>query len=256
MRDTLLADRGVALMRTVQRLPALLDLDIDNYEGLDWSILRAARSIGNGLPACEELAQLHSRSLTRLRVSMLDARDEDDVLRLSALPELRSCQLLGSETLGGYIQLNPASFQGAPRLQHLYLDSIWALDLQDGSLAPLNALTSLTMTNCAIKKVPTDVASFADTLCELDLGGNEDLQLDSAAAARIVQCSRLRTLGLRKPDISAWGEHICGGWESFEEHMDDVGYTPSLWSPESTRQLVLLPSAFHMRHGRYLQIIC
>ncbi len=177
-------------------------------------------------------------------------------LRLLALPELRSCELHGSRDADACVQIDAASFQGAPQLQNLCLDFFWRLEMQDGSLAQLDALTSLTVIGCALKKMPTDVASLSHTLCVLDLSNNEDLQIDSVASEWIIQCSRLTNLGLCKPDMigSSWGELVDDGWESIEQHMDYVGYTPSLWTSESVKQLVLLPSAFHMRHGRYLKI--
>ena len=245
----LLASRGAPLFRTVQRLPALLDLDVDT-EGQ----LHAAVSAGNGLPRCEELAQLHSRSLTQLSVSVLEGPEEEGApLRLHALPELRSCELVGSALADACVRIDPVSFRGVPQLQNLYLDNVWELDLQDGSLAQLNALTSLSIVNCALKKVPADMASSADTLCQLDLSSNGDLQIDSAASACIVQCRKLRLLSLWKPDIHEWGDFYD---DAFEQHMDHVGYAPSLWSAESVRQLALLPCTFLKRHGRDLNLRC
>jgi len=249
VRDgALLASRGAPLFRTVQRLPALLDLDVDT-EGQVY----AAVSAGNGLPRCEELALLHSRSLTRLSVSWLEGPEEGASLRLHVLPELRSCELVGSAFADGCVRIDPVSFRGVPQLENLYLDNLWDLDLQDGSLAQLTALTSLSMVNCALKKVPADVVLFAGTLCQLDLSSNEDLQVDSAASACIVQCRNLRLLSLWKPDIHEWADYYDDG---FEQQMARVGYAPSLWSSESVRQLALLPCTFLKQHGRDLNLRC
>ena len=254
VRDTLLAARAAPLFRTIQRLPVLLDLDV-NYEGRFRGLYTAA-SAGDGLPRCEELAELHSRTLTRLRVSMLDGQEDGDLLRLSALPELRSCELLGSEHLGGHIVIDAATFCGAPQLKNLCTDTLWELDLQDGSLAHLGALTSLALINCGLLKVPADVAPLRHTLCELDLSDNEHLQIDDAAMACIVQCSRLSMLSICKPDIYAWAGYFYENWESVVRHMHGLHYAPSLWSSESVRYLVQLPSAFRTQHGRDLRFHC
>ena len=87
-------DRGAALIRTVRRLPALVDLSIYYYDwrGDELAVIRD----NAGLPRCEELAELRSQSLTKLHVSMLGGPGNSSPLRLSGLPELRTCQLCGA----------------------------------------------------------------------------------------------------------------------------------------------------------------
>ena len=88
----LFEDRGETLLAAVGRLPALKALHI-TYHGVVQTLL-APVSDRNGLPRCEELASLHSRSLTRLSVGMLGDPEKADTLRLVGLPELRSCRLM------------------------------------------------------------------------------------------------------------------------------------------------------------------
>ncbi len=251
MRDKGFKDRGVMLLRTIEQLPVLVDLDI-GFEGS-----------ANGRPVdprgrflrCQELAELHSRTLTSLVVTMLDGSMEGNTpLQLNGLPELRSCDLLGDDEgeTAMNIRIDAESFNGAPQLQSLCVSSDWTLQLQDGSLAQLTALTSLRLNWCGLRSVPADIAWLSKTLCELNLIMNYNLQLDKAAVARIVQCSRLQKLSLHQPDFSLWQDTVGNSWQSLMQQMHQI---PSLWSSESVSQLVLLPSAFHMRHGRYLQII-
>ncbi len=89
----LFTDHGATLLRTIQHLPALTDLDV-SYLALQEE-LREPLSSTNGLPACKELADMHSRSLTRLDVSMLGGPSNGNTLRLIGLPELQSCRLSG-----------------------------------------------------------------------------------------------------------------------------------------------------------------
>jgi len=110
-RDVLFKDRAATLLWTVQRLPALKELDILHWA---WNGLREPVSDTNGLPRCQELAQLHSGSLTRLSVCMLDGPAEGNVLRLDGLPELQHCELIAlneSQTPLNII-VTAASFDG------------------------------------------------------------------------------------------------------------------------------------------------
>jgi len=133
-------DRSVTLISTVPRLPVLADLTI-RY--LDPQLDDESATDGQGLPRCRELAELHSRSLTRLRVDLLRDPDGANTLRLVGLPELRSCQLRSGIGSGIRSLLNlridAASFRGAPQLQSLRIRGDEGLQLQDGSLEQLPA---------------------------------------------------------------------------------------------------------------------
>ena len=248
MRDERFEDRGIALLRTIQQLPALDNLDI-SCVGMNRADPR------DGFLRCQELAELHSRSLTSLTATMLDGSAEDNTLQLNGLPELRSCVLDGDDEgeTPMNLRIDAGSFSGAPQLRSLSVSSEWTLQLQDRSLAQLTALTSLRLNWCGLQSVPADVASLSATLCELNVSMNHNLQLDEAAVACIVQCSRLQKLSLYQSDFSLWQDTVGANWQSLRQKMHKI---PCLWSSESVKQLVLLPSAFHMRHGRYLQIIC
>ena len=238
------------LLSPGQRLPALVDLVVshegDLYDATD------------GMPRCKELAELHSRSLTRLSLGMLDGPAEGNTLRLSGLPNLRYCALHVSREgdMPVHLRIDAASLRETPQLQNLYVRGDEALHLQDGSLGRLTALTSLTLDACGLRSVPVDVASLSATLCELRLANNDRMQIDDAAVASIVQCSWLEVLDLRKPNILIrWRGKLGDVWEFIQSHMEQEGYTPSQWSEQSVEHLVQLPSAFRERHGRDLRVL-
>ncbi len=256
LEDVLFEDRGATLLWTVQRLPALTDLDI-RFEG---SVPKLQRPVSddNGLPRCGELAELHSRSLTRLSVSTLSgARDVRQTLHLVGLPELRFFQLQGAKPMPAAARIEVASFRGTPKLQELHLQDIRApLPLEVGSLDQLTALTALSLKGCGLRRVPDSVWALSSTLCVLDLSNNGRLQIDAAAVANIVECSKLRTLGLYKPSIHDWSSKLDGAvWEGISHHMVQEGYAPAQFSPASLTQLMRLPSAFRERHNRDLNVL-
>ena len=99
------------------------------------------------------------------------------------------------------------------------------------------------------------MSPLKDTLRELDLSGNDRLQIDDAAVASILECSLLRTLDLYKSDIGDWKRQMTGATQRwFEERIAREGYTPAAYSTQSLSRLVRLPSAFSKRHGRDLDI--
>ena len=109
-------DRCAMLLRTIKHLPALARLDV-HFDG-DLGDMRHDPDECHGLPRCKELAKLHSRSLTQLRVCMLGGPEDRNTLRVAGLPELRSCALVGDAQLPELnLRLDAASFQGAPKLQ-------------------------------------------------------------------------------------------------------------------------------------------
>ena len=237
------------------RLPALVDLTIrylDQQEG-------DSPGDGHGLPRCQELAELHSRSLTRLRVDLFGDPDSDNTLRLAGLPELQSCQIRNGLGLGSRNPVNlcvdAASFRGAPQLRSLRFKYDSGLQLQAGSLEQLTRLTSLTVEWCCLRSVPAGVAALAPNLRVLDVTGNAPLQLDEAEVAAILQCSRLTTLGLYKSNISQWQYKLGQDfWQPIAQHLHREGYTPAQYSMESMWHLMRLPSAFRERHGRDLSV--
>ncbi len=248
-------DHSVTLVSTVSRLP-LRDLTIrylDPQTGGDCA------ADGQGLPRCRELADLHSRSLTRLRVDVLSDPADGNTLRLVGLPELRSCHLRCGSGLGAghpvTLSVDAASFRGAPQLQSLRLKHQPALQLQDGSLEQLTRLTSLTIEWCTLRSVPPGVAALGATLRLLDLNRNGPLQLDEAGVAAILHCSRLTTLSLNKPGIEKWQLKFGRtAWQPIAQHMEQEGYTPAQYSVESIWHLMRLPAAFRERHGRDLTV--
>ena len=250
----LFEDRGAALIRTVGQLPAVLNFELD----YDWDSSHdqdVRVSDGSGLPRCQELAELHSRSLVRMRVCMLDGPSEDNMLRLSGLPELLECELEGQacQPTTFSLRTDAASFAGAPQLQMLSMSWLDALHLENGSLGQLTALTHLTLRGCGLRSVPADIASLRGSLRTLSMHDNHRMQIDAAALGTLVMCSQLEGLGLCKPDIDWWSDKFDGVWHRFEQHMSEEGYIPAQWSSESIRNLVQLPDTFRLRHGRTLK---
>ncbi len=92
-RYTCFEDRGAALMRTVQRLPALTELAV--LDGDDPEYEQDLSHDDDGMPWCSDLAELRSRSLTRLTVTMFGGPAEGNTLRLLGLPELRALSVYG-----------------------------------------------------------------------------------------------------------------------------------------------------------------
>ncbi len=231
MYDKLFQDHGETLLWTVQQLPALSDLVI-GHDG-DLANLESPVSDSYGLPRCAELAALHSRSLTRLKIRMLGGPEQGNMLRLCGLPQLHSCDISGHVEMPLNMHIDAASFEGCPRLKSLRVSSDEAFHLQHDSLAQLTALTSLTLARCGLRRVP-DVASVSATLRKLILSRNDRMQIDSVAMAGILQCSQLRTLDLCKHDISArWQDKVGDIWPAIAAHTNQEGYTPSQWSSES-----------------------
>ena len=255
-RTILFSDRGAMLLRTVQRLPALKDLDICYWRGpYD---LHAPVSATHGLPCCKELAELRSASLVRLRVFMLDGPAQGNVLRLSGLPELRHCELTAGEN--GHLKLNiritAASFDGTPQLEDLHQQGDRGLELQDGCFQQLTALTLLRVVNCGLRRVPAAVVSLGNTLQVLDLSDNAGLQIDAAAVAAVLQCSRLEVFGVYKDSICEWHEKLEHRvWLAVSQHMEEQAYEPAQLSIDSVKFLLQLSSAFRYQHGRDLLVV-
>ena len=248
-------DHSVMLVSAVPRLP-LRDLTIrylDSQRGDD------PATDGQGLLRCSELADLHIRSLTRLRVDVLADPDSGNTLRLAGLPELRSCHVrngLGSGR-GPPVNLcvDAVSFRGAPQLQSLRFKFDSGLQLQDGCLEQLTRLTSLTIACCGLRSIPAGVAALGATLRVLDLHSNGRLQLDEAGVGAVLQCSRLTMLSLNKPGIKQWQSKLGqSAWQSIAQQMEEEGYIPAQYSMESMWQLMRLPSAFREWHGRDLMV--
>ncbi len=227
VRTALFEDRGAALLWAARQLPALTALDFYSLQGDD----RTAEPLSEdyGLPRCQELAELRSSSLTRLRVCMLDGLAQGNMLRLTGLPELQSCEIFGETVRSLDMRIEDTSFRAVPQLQALHLQDISGVQLQPGSLAELTALTALRLINCGLHGVPADVRKLSGTLSVFDVSGNVDLQLDGAAVASVLACSRLRTFGCYKL-------RTC------------------FYEPHTLMHLVRLPTAFMKRHGRELDV--
>ncbi len=236
-------------------MPALIDLDV-SYEGDTNDMGYGSRdpSSPNGLPRCQELAALRSRSLTRLRVCMLDG-PEDNLLRLSGLPALRSLELARRPDWPLNMRIDAASFEGTPQLRSLCVRDDEALHVQECALRQLTALTSQSLVGCGLQLVPLGAALLADTLVELDLSNNEPMELTDNGVVCIVHCSRLRVLNLHKPDkFVKWADKFGSNWPWVQGYMAEEGYHPPTWKSKSIERLVQLPSAFRARHGRDFDI--
>ncbi len=235
VHNVLFEDRGATLMSTVQLLPASSDLDIGGefFEMVD---AQAEASRGRGLPRYAELAALRSRSLTRLRLWMLDGPETGNTLRLSGLPALRSCEMVSGPDTVLHIRCDAAGFREVPQLRSLEISNDEALELQSRSLARLTALTSLTLQGCGLRSVPADMAALSGTLCELDLSCNDPMQVDEAAVAGFVQCGQLSCLRLSKADILfRWRSKLARNeWQPVERLMDEEGYRPARWSEKAS----------------------
>ena len=215
------------MLWAVRQLPALTDFDIHSLK--DDARNEEPLSEDYGLPRCQELAELRSSSLTRLRVCMLDGPVEGNTLRLAGLPELRSCDIFGEAWSSLDMRIDDMSFRSVPQLQALQLRNIDGVQLQPKNLAQLTALTALRLIDCGLRGVPADVRLLSGTLSVLDVSDNVDLQVDSAAVASVLACSRLRTFGCYKPLT--------------DQYM-----------PDTLMHLVRLPTAFFKRHGRHLDV--
>ena len=249
-------DRSAMLVSMVPQFTALADLTI-RY--INSQMDGPSASDVQGLPRCRELADLHSRSLTRLRADVLANPEEGNTLRLVGLPELRCCQLrsgvgMGLEDPVG-LCIDAASFRGAPRLESLRIRNDEGLQLLPGSLEALTGLTSLTLDRCGLRTVPPGVAALGANLRVLDLDSNARLQFDEAGVAAVLQCSRLTTLGLAKGCIKDWRYRLDEDvWQPIGQFLEDEGYVPAQFSVESVSHLMQLPSAFRERHARDLTI--
>jgi len=239
-KRTRFEDRGAALMWTVQRLPALAELEIADWDETEGS--RRLRREDNGMPWCQELAELRSRSLTRLAVHMLGGPAEGNALRLVGLPQLRAIELRGEPDVPLNMLIDRSSFAGAPQLQTLAVHTDEALQLEPGSLSQLTALTSLKLTRCGLRGVPAEVTSVIANLCELDLSSN-GISVDAFFVASVLQCGRLSTLAFRST-----------GFYGFDIQLTRQGFSPVQMSLESLQRLMQLPTAFYKRHGRELHV--
>ena len=251
--NVLFADLGATLLQTVHLLPVLTHLAIRHRNEV--INLLAPVSSNHGLPTCKELGQLCSRSLTHIFVDMLGGPPDGNTLKLSGLPELRSATIYGGDPdMPLNLRIDGSSFQGALQLQNLDVENDQGLQLQRGSLQYLSALTSLRLVQCGLSSVPADVALLGGTLRVLDLCHNEDMQVDAIAANNILQCSFLEDIYLFKHSMVQWADSLGNHWQAIEQRMAQVGYTPAQYSMDSVNQMVKLPDAFNMRHGRRLHV--
>ena len=253
VHNVLFEDQGATLLHTVQILPVLRHLAIRHCN--EASSLLAPVSASNGLPTCKELAELRSCSLTRLTVEMLGCPADGNLLRLSGLPELRSCWFIGSESDTPLnMCIDGTSFEDAMQLQQLHVESDTGLQLQHGSLQQLGALTSLMLRRCGLRSVPANVGFLGGTLRQLDLAHSYSMQFNSSALENVLQCKRLEVVYLYKPDISQWAGSFGPSWPSVEQHMAQEGYGPHQRSTDSVKQMMKLEVEFLVRHGRRLHV--
>ncbi len=130
-----------------------------------------------------------------------------------------------------------------------------ALHFEPGSLSQLTALTSLKVLRCGLWSFPAaDVASLSATLVELDLSGNS-IDINDAAVASILQCSRLSTLGLRSVNVYACEDKLGGDVRHrVMEQLIEQGFYAVQLSVDTLKHLMQLPVPFYQRHGRELHV--
>ena len=250
--DVLFEDRGAALFRTAQMLPALRILSI-TYEG-QVDNLRAPITDSHGLPECKELATLRSCSLSELTIWMLGGPPDGNTLQLSGLPQLQSLTLRGGDpSMPLNLHIDAMSFHAVPQLRRLRVENDSGLQLQHGSFNRLSALKKLGLKGCGLTSLPDDIASISATLRGLDLSYN-CIQISGADVAMMLQCSNLQALDLHRPDISKWEGSLGPAWHPVEQHVAREGYIPVQLSADSVEQLIHLPDAFRVRHGRPLHV--
>ena len=193
------------------------------------------------------------------------------------------------------LTLDADSLRGAGRLRVLSLASSNPLRILDGAFrAHRTALTRLAFYECGLPCVPPALSDLADSLAELHIRQDSELQLSAECEATIVSLRRLRRLSLIKPrlhevvltqenqartltaaaDLEPISEFEPSQLTQDQSHLymhvklldsptrtlilptrlsqaavDELRYSPALWSPASLQRLVMLPSAFMLANG-------
>ena len=182
------ADRGLACLRTASRLPALAHLDFIYVQGE-----HIAPDV-IGLPRCQELCELRSRSLTHVEVHM--GCGVEDKLSLAGSSNLKDVRLFAPSS-GRKFWMTPACFQGCTRMEELSLQYQRSLRLTPGCFNALSALTSLALADCGLLAVPAELAPLM-SLRSLDLSRNQDLDVDETGSSVLRALKSMRTLDVAK----------------------------------------------------------
>ena len=185
-------DRGAAVIRTASRLTALTRLDV-TYAVEPGERVAGRHSEGVSLPRHQELVKLRSRSLTWLSM-VLDSGSEETSLQLVGLPNLKHCHLLadGSST---ECAITSTSFADCTRLEDLSLHRQAGLVLQPGCFSVLSVLTSLTLTECDVQRMPPVIVGLT-SLRRLDLSRNKNLLINKPGIDLLRRLKKLRVLNV------------------------------------------------------------
>ena len=138
------------------------------------------------------------------------------------------------------LQLDDDTFREAGHLSAIglaqHLDRLQprpsTLTLAPGCLAPLTALKTLVLMNCALTSVPSAVAMVGASLTSLSLVNNLNLQLGEADMAVLLKLAVLRRLDVRKTIGSS-----------------DTTKPADVWSEGSIQILIDLPRIMMAEHG-------
>ena len=102
------------------------------------------------------------------------------------------------------LTLDADSFRDTPWVQNLTIWNSDPLRVLDGAFGPLSTMTRLQMGLGELSCIPAALSDLADSLEELDLSKNQELQLSAACEATVLSLHRLRWLHITKLGI----EHV------------------------------------------------
>jgi len=195
-----LNDRGAAMFRAASSLTALQQLEVGYAPDPAQGKPVPQRKVS--LPRCCELSKLRSQSLRTLTLAMSCGPKDLHVLRLAGVANLKQCHLLGDSRESALFRIDATSFTSSAALEQLTLHHQWGMSWGPGCFDALSALTSLTLTECALTEVPSVIASLT-ALRILDLSQNVFLEVDDADAEMLFGLKLLRSLDLAKPKRSS-----------------------------------------------------
>ncbi len=194
-----LDDRGAAICRAASAMAALRQLDVRFTVDPHAEEPRQQKQVS--LPRCCELSKLRSQTLEHLSVAT-SCGSTADVLRLAGMPMLITCHLLGDSCSGVDLRVDSLSFEGCQRLEELTVHHQRGLDLHPGCFDAFTVLTSLTLTDCGLKCVPSALAPLS-ALEVLNLSRNKKLCIDETGTKMLRAMSELRVLDVAKPEGAA-----------------------------------------------------
>ena len=168
---------------------------------------------------------------------LLHVMQAGGALRL-ALPELRRMELYWNKSS---LLLDDDTFNDADKLRVLLVGQhlnqhprTTTLTLSARSLAPLIALKTLILQNCALDGVPPAVALVGASLSTLSLVNNRNLQLGEADRNVLLDLRCLRKLDVRKSTSKK---------------------TSNLWTESSIQVLIDLPGKAKAKHNVSLVVV-